>query len=35
MGRTSPKGANEPQTLDPVIEWLNFMFKYMNICLKK
>ena len=29
------KGANEPQTLDPFIEWLNFMFKYMNIYFKK
>ena len=33
--RTSPKGANEPQTLDPLIEWLNFMFKCTNIYLKK
>ena len=35
MGRTSPKGADEPQTSDPFIEWLNFMFKYTNIYLKK
>ena len=25
---------NEPQTLDPFTEWLNFMFKYMNINFK-
>ena len=35
MGRTSPKGADEPQTSDPFIEWLNFMFKYTNIYFKK
>ena len=29
------KVPNEPQTLDPFIEWLNFMFKYMNIYFKK
>ena len=34
MGRTSPKGADEPQTSDPFTEWLNFMFKYMNIYFK-
>ena len=34
MGRTSPNGADEPQTSDPFTEWLNFMFKYMNIYLK-
>ena len=27
-------GADEPQTSDPFIEWLNFMFKYTNIYLK-
>ena len=26
---------NEPQTLDPFTEWLNFMFKYTNIYFKK
>ena len=26
--------TNEPQTLDPFTEWLNFMFKYANIYLK-
>ena len=26
---------NEPQTLDPFTEWLNFMFKYTNINFKK
>ena len=25
---------NEPQTLDPFTEWLNFMFKYTNINFK-
>ena len=30
MERASPKGTNEPQTLDPFIECLNFMFKYTN-----
>ena len=29
------KVPNEPQTLDPFTEWLNFMFKYMNIYFKK
>ena len=29
------KVPNEPQTLDPFTEWLNFMFKYMNIYIKK
>ena len=33
--RTSPKGANEPQTFDPFIEWVNFMFKYTNIYFKQ
>ena len=28
------KVPNEPQTLDPFTEWLNFMFKYMNINFK-
>ena len=26
---------NEPQTLDPFIKWLNFMFEYTNIYFKK
>ena len=29
------KVPNEPQTLDPFTEWLNFMFKYTNIYFKK
>ena len=29
------KVPNEPQTLDPFTEWLNFMFKYANIYFKK
>ena len=29
------KVSNEPQTLDPFTEWLNFMFKYTNIYFKK
>ena len=28
------KVPNEPQTLDPFTEWLNFMFKYTNINFK-
>ena len=28
------KVPNEPQTLDPFTEWLNFMFKYTNIYFK-
>ena len=29
------KVPNEPQTLDPFTEWLNFIFKYTNIYFKK
>ena len=34
-GGRHQKVPNEPQTLDPFTEWLNFMFKYMNIYFKK
>ena len=35
QGEDITKGANEPQTWDPFIEWVNFMFKYTNIYFKK
>ena len=31
MGGCHQKVENEPQTLDPFTEWLNFMFKTSNI----
>ena len=34
-GGRRQKVPNAPQTLDPFTEWLNFMFKYTNIYLKK
>ena len=33
-GERHHKVPNEPQTLDPFTEWLNFMFKYRNINFK-
>ena len=34
-GGRHQKVPNEPQTLDPFTEWLNFMLKYTNIYFKK
>ena len=34
-GGRHQKVPNEPQTLDPFTEWLNFIFKYTNIYFKK
>ena len=33
-GGRHQKVPNEPQTLDPFTEWLNFIFKYTNIYFK-